>query len=104
MIEIDLYGEELIENAYANPKINIVVDPIRYKKKVNRRKSNKSDKIAGEIVLSVEEKLESKSDEKLSEYETKITADQEKAEINLYKLSGVDNIMAFDLSLENWVC
>ena len=100
--EIDSYGENLITDAYSNPIQGVTENPTRYRKKVGRRKSNKADKIAGEIPLDSAEKDESKSDEKLSEYETKITADQDKATTNLHKLSGVSTIMNFDVPGQNW--
>ena len=100
--EIDTYSDNLIANAYANPIQGITVNPDYYKKKINRRKSNKSDKIASEIELTDDEKNEAKTDEKLSEYEVKITADQDKAITNLHKLGGVENIMSFNVEAESW--
>lgn len=99
---IDTYGDKLIENAYSNPVEGIIENPIFYRKKVSRRKSNKSDKISAEVSLKEVEKNEAKTDEKLSGYEVKISDDQDKAITNLYKLSGVDNIMSFDVAAENW--
>lgn len=100
--EIDVYGEELINQAYANPVVDVIVDPTWHKKKVGRRKSNKVDKIVGEIALGQSEKDEAKVDEKLSGFELKIMDDQDKAASNLHKLSGILDIMAFDVVAENW--
>lgn len=100
--EIDAYGDALIDAAYASPAQGVVTNSGYHKKVVNRRKSNRADKMAGDTTLSEAEKEESKMDEKLSEYETKITKDQDKAFANLYKLSGVDSIMSFDVAQQNW--
>ena len=100
--EIYAYGNILIDMAYANPVQGVNTDPVFYKEKISRRKSNKADKLTGEIVLTQEEKDEAKTDEKLSEYEIKISNDQDKAISNLHKLTGVDNIMVFDIANENW--
>ena len=100
--EIITYGDALINGAYANPEQGVTVNFTLYKSKVNRRKSNKADKLASEIVLTTEEKDEAKVDEKLSEYEVKISNDQDKAITNLYKLNTVTDIMTFDVQAENW--
>lgn len=100
--EIYKYGDDLITTAYTNPIQGVDTDPVFYKEKVSRRKSNKADKFVGGITLKQNEKDEAKVDEKLSGYEVKITNDQDKAIVNLHKLTGVDNIMIFDVSAENW--
>ena len=100
--EIFLYAESLIRDAYSNPYDGITVNPVRYRLKVNRRKANRADKLAGEITLTQTEKDAAKNSEKLSGYEVKITDDQDKAEINLHKLNAVIEIMSFDVVAESW--
>ena len=101
-IEINAYALLLIYNAYSEPVQGITANSEKYKTKVQRRRTDRADKLAGEIVLTQEEKDEAKTDQKLSEYEVKITDDQEKAEINLHKLNTVAEIMSFDVEAESW--
>lgn len=100
---INRYGNVLVETAYDNPTQELQdIDGHRYKDKVNIRSRNKSDKLAGEILLTQDEKDESKTDQKLAEYEVKIGDDSDKAITNMCKLSTVDEIMAFDIPSESW--
>lgn len=100
--EIIIYGDNLILNAYANPQVDLNVNPNHYLKKVNRIKSNKMDKLAGDIALTQEEKDEAKLHEKLSEYEIKISDDQDKAINNLHKIIIVSDIIDFNIIEQSW--
>ena len=101
-LEIDIYAYELIDNAYSNPMQDVTVNPIIYKNDMALRRNDKADKLAGEIALSVDEKLSSKTDQKLSEYEYKISQDRNKAVTNMLKLNTAVEVNAFDVSAENF--
>jgi len=101
-IEVNNYADVLIEDAYSNPVQDIISDPIEHRNIISVRRNNKSDKIAGEIVLTQEEKDEAKTDQKLSEYEQKILTDSSKVKENIDKLNTVQEVIDFNISAENW--
>ena len=101
--EIDNYADDLVADAYNNPVQGETIDGIRYRKQVGTRTKNKSDKMAGEIALDQEEKDQSKTDQKLAEYEVKAgTDDANKAVTNMYKLDLPSEVNAFDVAAESW--
>ena len=101
--EIELYADNLVKNAYNNPtQSQTDIDGKRYKNKVNLRSKDKSNKVSGEVTLTQDEKDQSKTDQKLSEYELKIDNDTDKAISNMLKLNTVDEIKSFDVSAETW--
>jgi len=100
--EIYGYGNNLVKGAYTNPIQGVTKDPNRYEITVAKRKSNKSDKMAGDISITQADKDVAKSDEKLSGYSVKIDADENKAIDNMLKLNTVQEIKAFDVASETW--
>ena len=101
--EITQYANALIEDANANPtQGSMGGDALLNKKQLNRRRADRADKLAGDINISPPDKEQAKTDQKLSEYETKISADENKASSNMMKLNTVDEVMAFDVPAENW--
>lgn len=101
--EIDIYANLLIDNAFSNPTIDQTdINPRVQRNIMSVRRNDKSDKLAGEITLTQEEKDESKTDQKLSEYELKINQDSDKAKVNVNKLNTVVEVVNFDISAESW--
>lgn len=100
--EIDKKFDSLSTIAYSNPQISVEKDPKNHKKDISIRTNNKLNKIVGEILLTQEEKDEAKLDQKLSEYEVKLSINKNKVLTNLYKLTGAGEINNFDVELENW--
>jgi len=100
--EIGVYSADLIEGAYANPVQGDVENPKVYRTQLNRRRANNADKLAGELSLGQPDKDQAKTDQKLSEYEVKISNDENKALSNMHKLDTVDEVMMFDVPAQNW--
>lgn len=97
------HANALIENANANPTQELLGgDALLNKKQLNRRRADRADRVAGELPIDEVDKDQAKTDQKLAEYETKISKDENKALDNMYKLSTVDEVMAFDVAGQNW--
>ena len=101
-LDVKVYAQNLIDSAYANPTQGVTADPQIHKEKMNIRRNQKADKLAGEIALTQAEKDEAKTDQKLSEYEYKIWDDADKAITNIDKLNTVQEIEDFDISTQSW--
>ena len=98
----EAYAQTQIDNAYANPT-NGVTDTVEHsKRRVNARIKYMSAKVSGEVALTQLEKDQAKLDQKLSEHESKLWGDSDKAIANMMKLNTATEIYAFDISLETW--
>jgi len=95
--EADAYGQNLIDDAYGNPQQGISTEAEIHKRRTESRRKDKADKQAGEITLTEEEKNQSKTDQKLSEYETKCWDASDKVHANIDKEDTVDDVMAIDV-------
>ena len=101
--EADIYAQNLIDDAYANPVQGSSVDGVQYEKLVNSRRKDKADKLAGEIALDTAEKDEAKTDQKLSEYERKCQEANDKARTEIDKGDTADEVMAMDIpTITTW--
>ena len=101
--ECEQYAETLIENSKSNPTQGVSVDPIMYSKRIKAREKDKANKLAGEIILTQEEKDQAKTDQKLSEYEVKCFDASDKAIKEVEKETTIDDIMAIDvITITTW--
>ena len=92
--ESDAYAEDLIEAAYSNPSVGVTENPGTYKKIVAARERNNANKLAGEIALAQDEKDQAKVDQKLSEYDGKVTVANDKSYTEIDKKSYVSEVEA----------
>lgn len=102
VVSANSYAIGLIHNAYSNPIEGVEVDATIQRNVMSLRRNNKANKLAGEIALTQAEKDESKVDQKLSEYELKVLADADKVIANINKLDTVEEVNAFDITVQNW--
>jgi len=100
--ECDNYGQTLIDEANTHPQESITTYSEANKRRTEARRRNKADKQAGNIALDELEKDQAKIDQKLSEYETKVWKDSDKAITNMMKLDTATEIYAFDVPAQNW--
>ena len=101
--EADVYGQSLINAAYANPTQGANVDGELQKRIVGSRQKDRADKVAGEITLTQEEKDIAKTDQKLSEYETKVNDAIDKARAEIDKKDTAAEVMALDIpTITTW--
>ena len=96
--ESDDYAQALIDDANANPQVGVVIDSSANKRRTESRRKDKADKQAGEIALDQEEKDQAKTDQKLSEYETKCWDESDKVHANIDKEDTVNDVMAIDVA------
>ena len=101
--ESEQYAQANIDQAYSEPTQGVIVDGATHKRRTESRRKDKSDKQAGEIVLTEDEKNEAKTDQKLSEHETKCWDASDKVLKNIDKESTVVDVMAIDVATNtNW--